>query len=174
MNPLRTTAADYIDFLIGSPAVVSATEAARVQPDRPEAPAHDSFTRLLLRLEPDPDTLAREIGSAVAWRRPNALQLVLDASLAVLRRPGPVADKPFCDSLLNGLFYLQGETAYRVRADPTAAIPYDDVPGIRACCAKLAKRLADVGHGGHPVVVHWLEQAAADPLPRSGASSTNV
>ncbi len=44
MNPARTTAEDYIQFLIASPAVVSATEAARVQPARPAAPAHDSFT----------------------------------------------------------------------------------------------------------------------------------
>ena len=45
MNPARTTDNDYIDFLIASPAVVSATEAARVQPIRPHASAHDSFTR---------------------------------------------------------------------------------------------------------------------------------
>ena len=61
MNPARTTADDYIDFLIGSPAVVSATEAARVQPNRPAAPAHDSFTRLLHRLEPDPATLWADV-----------------------------------------------------------------------------------------------------------------
>jgi len=61
MNPPRTTADDYIDFLIGSPAVVSATEAARVRPARPLAPAHDSFTRLLQRLEPDSDTLWAEV-----------------------------------------------------------------------------------------------------------------
>lgn len=61
MNPARTTADDYIQFLIASPVVVSATEAARVQPVRPMAPAHDSFTRLLHRLEPDPDTLWAEV-----------------------------------------------------------------------------------------------------------------
>ena len=49
MNPARSTAGDDIDSLGGSPVVVSATEAARVQPDRPAAPAHDSFTRLLHR-----------------------------------------------------------------------------------------------------------------------------
>ena len=61
MNPPRATDDDYINFLIGSPTVVSATEAARVQPDRPLAPAHDAFTRLLHRLEPDPDTLWNEV-----------------------------------------------------------------------------------------------------------------
>ncbi len=61
MNPPRATDEAYIQFLIGSPAVVSATEAARAQPVHPTAPAHDSFTRLLHRLEPDPETLWAEV-----------------------------------------------------------------------------------------------------------------
>jgi putative transposase len=48
---------DYIDFLIGSPNVFTCTEAGRVQEPSPHSPAHDSFTRLLTRLEPDPETL---------------------------------------------------------------------------------------------------------------------
>lgn len=77
MNPPRSTDRDYIDFLIGSPTVVSATEAARVQPDRPAAPAHDSFTRLLHRLEPDPTTLWSEVRPLI---RLTAGVLVLDDS----------------------------------------------------------------------------------------------
>ena len=77
MNPARTTAEDYIDFLIGSPAVVSATEAARVQPVHPTAPAHDSFTRLLHRLEPDPATLWADVRPLV---RLAAGVLVIDDS----------------------------------------------------------------------------------------------
>ena len=61
MNPARTTAEAYIQLLIASPAIVSATEAARVQPARPAAPAHDAVTRLLHRLEPDPETLWAEV-----------------------------------------------------------------------------------------------------------------
>jgi putative transposase len=48
---------DYIDFLIASPKAFRCTEAAKVQPESPDAPAHDAFTRLLHRLEPDPATL---------------------------------------------------------------------------------------------------------------------
>ena len=77
MNPARTTDDDYIDFLIGSPTVVSATEAARVQPVRPLAPAHDSFTRLLHRLEPDSDTLWAEVHPLI---RPTDGVLVVDDS----------------------------------------------------------------------------------------------
>ncbi len=58
MTPARATAEDSIPFRIASPVVVSATEAARV---RPAAPAHDSFTRILHR--PEPDTLWAEVRS---------------------------------------------------------------------------------------------------------------
>ena len=57
----RCTAEDYIQFLLATPRVFSATEAARVQPGRPERPAHDAYTRLLHRLEPDPDALWGEV-----------------------------------------------------------------------------------------------------------------
>src|SRR5262245_3880729 len=57
MNPPRVRPEDYIDFLIATPKAASAVEAAAVQPGRPGAPAHDAFTRLLHRLEPDPEAL---------------------------------------------------------------------------------------------------------------------
>jgi hypothetical protein len=77
MNPPRVTAEDYVQFLIGSPKAVSATEAARVQPDRPAAPAHDAFTRLLHRLEPDPQALWEEVRPLID---PSAGVLVIDDS----------------------------------------------------------------------------------------------
>jgi len=60
MRPPKVRPDDDIDFLIATPKACSATEAARVQPDRPDPPAHDAFTRLLTRLEPDPDALWAE------------------------------------------------------------------------------------------------------------------
>ncbi len=42
-------ASDYIDFLIPTPKACSGAVASRVQPDHPDAPAHDAFTRLLTR-----------------------------------------------------------------------------------------------------------------------------
>ena len=51
---------DSIDFLIASPRAFCCTEAAKVQPESPDPPAHDAFTRLLHRLEPDPATLWNE------------------------------------------------------------------------------------------------------------------
>jgi len=60
MNAAKVTDLDYINFLIAAPKVVSCTEAARVQPDGPRRAAHDAFTRLLQRLEPDSTPLWRE------------------------------------------------------------------------------------------------------------------
>jgi putative transposase len=83
MNPPRVDDNDYIDFLIATPKAATATEAARVQPLQPRPPAHDGFSRLLLRLEPDPETLWREA-------RP---QVTLDAGVLIL--DDSVLDKPY-------------------------------------------------------------------------------
>jgi putative transposase len=66
MNPPRVQPEDYIDFLIATPKACRATEAARVQPDPLRPPAHDAFTRLLHRLEPDAQTLWQEALTQVA------------------------------------------------------------------------------------------------------------
>jgi putative transposase len=60
MSAAKCRDTDYIDFLIASPRAFTCTEAAAVQPESPEPPAHDAFTRLLHRLEPDPEALWRE------------------------------------------------------------------------------------------------------------------
>jgi hypothetical protein len=82
MNAPRCSAEDYIQFLLATPRACTATEAARVQPDRPDAPAHDAFTRLLHRLEPDPETLWGEVAPLV---RRTAGVLVIDDT--VLDKP---------------------------------------------------------------------------------------
>src|SRR5512135_2559101 len=55
----------------------SAVRRPRVQPESPFAPAHDSFTRLLHRLKPDPETLWKEVEPLVVKNRG---VLVLDDS----------------------------------------------------------------------------------------------
>lgn len=83
MNPPKVTDIDYIDFLIATPRHASALEAARCQPQSDQAPAHDAFTRVLQRLEPDPETLWQEVQTEV--RRDDGF-LILDDS---------VLDKPY-------------------------------------------------------------------------------
>jgi putative transposase len=60
MNPAKYNEYEYINFLIASPKVYSCTEAARVQPEQANPPAHDAITRLLHRLELDSTALWAE------------------------------------------------------------------------------------------------------------------
>lgn len=69
MNPPKCSDDDYINFVIASPRSVSATEAAKAQGDEQQAPAHDAFTRLLHRLEPDAATLWGEAQTQVSLSR---------------------------------------------------------------------------------------------------------
>jgi putative transposase len=66
VNPSKCSDDDYINFVIASPRSVSATEAAKVQGDEEQAPAHDAFTRLLHRLEPDAAMLWAEARTQVS------------------------------------------------------------------------------------------------------------
>ena len=77
MNTAKVQPEDYVQFLLGSPLQFTCTEAARVQPDQPDPPAHDSFNRLLTRLEPDPEALWVEAQPHI--RRDDGI-LVLDDS----------------------------------------------------------------------------------------------
>ena len=152
MNAPRATAEDYIQFLIASPKVASATEAGRSQPDRPKAPAHDAFTRLLHRLEPDPEALWAEVRPSVG----TAGALVLDDS---------VLDKPFARHMgLVGRFWsgrhrrvVQGISLvtllwtdghamlpcdYRL-ADPAASSTKNDLFRAMLCSAKQREMTPD-------------------------------
>jgi hypothetical protein len=82
MNPPRVTAEDYAQFLLATPKASTCTEAARVQPDGPAPPAHDAFTRLLHRLEPEPAELWAEVAP------------VIDRTAGVLVVDDTTLDKP--------------------------------------------------------------------------------
>jgi len=65
MNPPKCNEEDYINFLVATPKTCSGTEAARVQLEQDDPPAHDAFTRLLHRLEPDADSMWQEAKTQV-------------------------------------------------------------------------------------------------------------
>ena len=69
MNPPKVTDEDYINFIIATPRIVTATEAEGVQPQSEHSLAHDAFTRLLTRLEPDAESLWAESRSQVDLTR---------------------------------------------------------------------------------------------------------
>lgn len=79
MNPAKCNEYNYIDFLISTPRVYSCTEAARVQPDQPNPPAHDALTRLLYRLDATPAQLWAEAQPLV--QRQNGLLVIDDSTL---------------------------------------------------------------------------------------------
>jgi putative transposase len=83
MSTAKVQPEGYVQFLLASPLQFTCTEAARVQPVQPDPPAHDSFNRLLTRLEPDPEALWLEA-------RP---QIRLDDGLLVL--DDSTLDKPY-------------------------------------------------------------------------------
>jgi putative transposase len=83
MSEAKVTASQFMDFLIATPSNATAMEAQRSQPETVDPPAHDAYTRLLHRLEPDSDALWVEVQTHV--RRTTGV-LVLDDS---------VLDKPY-------------------------------------------------------------------------------
>jgi putative transposase len=87
MNAPRCSDTDYIDFLVATPRAVSCAEAARVQPRHATAPAHDAFTRLLHRLEPDPVALWEEVESLV------------DRTRGILVGDDSTLDKPYATKM---------------------------------------------------------------------------
>lgn len=87
MNAPKVLADESMDFLIATPKVCSAMEAARVQPDGPRPPTHDAFTRLLTRLESDPQTLWTEAEPQV--RRDDGVLVIDDSTL----------DKPYATAI---------------------------------------------------------------------------
>jgi DDE superfamily endonuclease len=125
MNPPRCTVESYIDFLIATPEVFTATEAGRVQPQQPFAPAHDAFTRLLNRLGPDPGPLWEE---ARPFVRRCAGVLVLDDS---------VLDKPYARHMgLVGWLY-PGKHRRVVRGINLLTLLWTDGDGCWPCDYRL-------------------------------------
>jgi len=86
-NAVKCQEGDHIDFLVATPRSVTCSEAAKVQPDSPRPPAHDAFTRLLHRLEPDPEALWQEARPMV--HRAGGLLVIDDSTL----------DKPYAKKI---------------------------------------------------------------------------
>lgn len=90
MNPPRAQAEDYVQFLIATQHSYSCLEAGRVQPERSDGaarPAHDAFTRLLYRLEPEADALWAEAAPQV--ERTRGVLVIDDSTL----------DKPYASKM---------------------------------------------------------------------------
>lgn len=101
MNPPKVRDADYINFIVATPRIVTATEAASCQPVSRNAPSHDAFTRLLSRLEPDPEVLWMEA------------QTQIDVKTGILVLDDSTLEKPY--SPRNALVYRHWSGNSRLR-----------------------------------------------------------
>jgi hypothetical protein len=131
MNAARVQPEDYIQFLLATPAVCSATEAARVQPAAPDAPAHDAFTRLLHRLEPDPATLWAEVSPRVNRRQG---VLVLDDS---------TLDKPYARHMQLVGYHWSGKHHRVVKGINLLTLLWTDGDRLLPCDYRVAHKPAD-------------------------------
>jgi hypothetical protein len=141
MNPPKVTDEDYINFIIATPRDVTATEAERVQPESTNAPAHDAFTRLLQRLEPDAETLWQEARTQIDL---TSGFLILDDS---------TLEKPF--SKFNALVYQHwsGKQKAVVSGINLMTLLWSD--GIR--CVPVDYRLFDKDRDGKTKNDHFAE-----------------
>src|SRR4029079_2272243 len=131
MNAPKCDAIDYINFLVASPRAVSGTEAARVQPERPDAPAHDAFTGLLHRLEPDPGTLWAEAAEQV--RRDRGVLVLDDSTL----------DKPYARQIGLLTRHWSGKHRREVQGINLLTLLWTDGEALIPCDYRLYEKAVD-------------------------------
>ena len=131
MNAPKCQPEDYINFLVASPRVVSGTEAARVQPEQPDPPAHDAFTRLLHRLEPDPATLWAAAAPQV--RREQGVLVLDDSTL----------DKPYARQMGLLTRHWSGKHRRVVQGINLLTLLWTDGEALIPCDYRLYEKAVD-------------------------------
>lgn len=145
MNPPKVRDEDYINFIIATPRRVTATEASSCQPESKDAPAHDAFTRLLSRLEPDPETLWTEA------------QTQIDLKTGILVLDDSTLEKPY--SPFNALVYRHwsGKRGAVVEGINLITLLWTD--GVR--CVPVDYRVFDKDRDGKTKNDHFAEMLLA-------------
>lgn len=131
MNAPRCTELDYIDYLVASPRTVTCTEAARVQPPRRDAPAHDAFSRLLYRAESDPEALWQEARPLV--RRTDGALILDDSTL----------DKPYAEKIELVGWHWSGQHRAVVRGINLISLVWTDGDRTIPCDYRLYDKARD-------------------------------
>ena len=145
MNPPKVTDEDYINFIIATPRDVTATEAERVQPESKDAPAHDAFTRLLARLEPDAETLFREARTQI------------DLSGGILVLDDSTLEKPYSE--FNALCYRHWSGKQKQVVNGINLITLLWTDGVR--CVPVDYRIFDKATDGKTKNDHFSEMLLA-------------
>ena len=110
---------------------MSGTEAARAQQPRPDAPAHDAFTRLLHRLEPDPATLWAEAAPLV--RRERGVLVLDDSTL----------DKPYARKMGLLTRHWSGKHRRVVQGINLLTLLWTDGDALIPCDYRLYEKAVD-------------------------------
>lgn len=131
MNAPKVTDLDYIDFLVAAPRVVSCTEAAQSQPPGRYRAAHDAFTRLLQRQEPDPTVLWAEAQEHIDLRR--GLLIVDDTTL----------DKPYAQQIALVHRHWSGKHHRVVSGINLVTLVWSDGPHAVPCDYRLFDKPTD-------------------------------
>jgi putative transposase len=131
MSAAKCTDQDYIDFLIATPRICTATEAARVQPAQPDPPAHDAFTRLLHRLEPDAGALWDEVRPLV--HRGRGVLVLDDTTL----------DKPYARHLDLVCWHWSGKHRAVVKGINLLTLVWTDGDTLQPCDYRIYHKAKD-------------------------------
>lgn len=145
MNPPKVTDEDYINFIIATPRSVTATEAERVQPESKNAPAHDAFTRLLARLEPDAETLWEEARTQI--EKTSGILVLDDSTL----------EKPYSE--FNALVYRHWSGKQKEVVNGINLITLLWTDGVR--CVPVDYRVFDKDRDGKTKNDHFAEMLLA-------------
>jgi len=145
MNPPKVTEEDYINFIIATPRDVTATEAERVQPVSKKAPAHDAFTRLLQRLEPDAETLWKEAKTQI------------DSGRGILVLDDSTLEKPYSE--FNALVYRHWSGKQKAVVSGINLITLLWTDGVR--CVPIDYRVFDKDRDGKTKNDHFSEMLLA-------------
>jgi len=141
MNTPKVRDEDYINFIIATPRTVTATEASSCQPDSTNAPAHDAFTRLLSRLEPDPEVLWTEA------------QTQIDLNTGILVLDDSTLEKPY--SPFNALLYRHWSGKQKAVVEGVNLITLLWTDGVR--CVPIDYRVFDKDRDGKTKNDHFAE-----------------
>jgi len=141
MNPPKVRDEDYINFIIATPRIVTATEASSCQPESRNAPSHDAFTRLLQRLEPDPETLWTEA------------QTQIDLNTGILVLDDSTLEKPY--SPFNALLYRHWSGKQKAVVEGINLITLLWTDGVR--CVPVDYRVFDKDRDGKTKNDHFAE-----------------
>ena len=131
MHPPKVQPEQYMDFLLATPKACSATEAERVQPVRPRAAAHDAFTRLLHRLEPDPQALWGEVQPLVAVAQ--GVLVIDDTTL----------DKPYAQAIAAVTRHWSGKHHAVVQGINLISLVWTDGDRVYPCDYRVYHKAAD-------------------------------